>query len=576
MNVVVKYDGVEIVPPPFVSRSMEAVDYGNRWGYATNIDLNGYFTGAYINTGSISGFTGIFNKSFKALQVYDENGDIFYEHSGCVVVSASVSKSTFFSGNPMQYSVKLKAYDVPSGVIDISDEYSFSDSEDGSTTVSHKISAKGIGIDRQPAINNAFAFVNLLTGKMPYAPIFVGNSGAKAVLLNLSESVDRVNSSYSVTENWKYTTGYNEPYVKTLVSLNKNDDFAQDYVSLDFTVNFQGDKFSDDNYYQNFENHVASYNYADDLTGKYGVDQNGIEDIFLNTFSINKNSGARTYDLSFSLLSGNKDKLSGYFEDSISYDLDAISNKRTYSLQSQFVCLGPAHYKTGRLDLFTGTEIAADYGSLRNYSYLTIKNSNLWDNGYSGFNGLLNPTPISYTENFNKKLGTFSLSASYSDEDYISNSVLSYNSGDLPISSGKADYSFSLEPENWIVRQSPSANVEGLFLLQNLNVKTREKIKISLNAINISNPTGAIGYTGYLNNILENIKSTCTGIRSFSPALNFYLTEFSTTDNIGKNISMNASYTLSDALSTQLNNQCFIGSYVGNNYTRKASAKYGH
>ena len=174
----VYYNNIQVTGEPFVSRSIDPIDYGDRWGMAESITLNGLISGLYRPqtgvtddnppvplygnpTGMAYYITDIFKQNFKELKVV-ENGVTYYDFDSVTVQDISFSEDKWGIGTPIKYSVKLKAHDVfyEDAVIDPEDSYSFTENEDGSVTVVHKVSAKGIKSGNLSPLQRAITFVD--------------------------------------------------------------------------------------------------------------------------------------------------------------------------------------------------------------------------------------------------------------------------------------------------------------------------------------------------------------------------------------------------------------------------------
>ena len=117
----VYYNNTQITGEPFVSRSLTPIDYGDRWGMAETITLDGVISGVYrpeISPGVFGNPTGlthhiseIFKQNFKELKVL-ENGVTYYDFDSVTVQDISFSEDKWGVGSPVKYTVKLKAHDV--------------------------------------------------------------------------------------------------------------------------------------------------------------------------------------------------------------------------------------------------------------------------------------------------------------------------------------------------------------------------------------------------------------------------------------------------------------------------------
>ena len=246
-DVEIKYNGKRIPasgfgPTPYLSLTDEVVNYGNRWGIAYRITLNGAITGADYSSlyTAQTGLVDIFSSSYKTLIVYEgpdgatgyvgTNGSAgsagsagssalyseAYSFSGCSVERISFDNAPYNKVVP--YSVELLSY--PSGltgyfsgtygVLNPKDEIRISEGQDGFGTINHSVAATAFvttSIDN--AINNAKNYVYSRTGisnilSLPQASGIDTSGVFTPVLVDLSENLDRLSLNYSVEETYKF------------------------------------------------------------------------------------------------------------------------------------------------------------------------------------------------------------------------------------------------------------------------------------------------------------------------------------------------------------------------------------
>jgi len=497
----VTYNGKSISPPPFVSRQFEPLNYGDRWGFTQSIQLDGWITGKITGIGILgtgilgtgflfkkSGLLDIFSQNFKELLVSGEH----HEH---IKIPICHVEEISFENNPyhitpfgaIPYSVKIKTFNVPSGVVDVSNEYSFTENNDNTVSVTHKIAAKGIR-GNSIAIANAINFVKLFTGKNPYSnclPAFVGTGSG--IILSISENIDRLAGTVSVTENYKYNpiTGSDTPktYVET-ATLNFTEGITQDYTSYDLNVEFLGSPINSN--LGKFRSELSGYNPYLKLL-EYGIDSGNC---YLNTTSINEDSGKNSVSFKASFLSGNSGDFDGFFDYQINVSCDEINDLKTYNLNGQFIVKGPANHRRDKVSGFKNRVLSS--GQMHSYLYSLITGSEI----ASGFKGtgtrVINPLPISFSTSENTGVGTFSMNASFNDRDFVDYA-------------NNVEYTISVTPERWLFNLYPAANIEGHFIIQDLQCKTRERIKVQINSQNFGNFVSC--YNG-LNELINTLFNT--------------------------------------------------------------------
>ena len=200
------------LPAPLVSKAVQMISFGGRWGQQNSFTLRGQITGNCEGSGFfiqkknqiISGFA----EDFKTLQFY-ESGLPFTGYSHVKLDSISFDAHNYGAGI-LGYQVELSCY--PSGyfsgahgVLEPNETFSFQEGEDGTLSVSHVVSAKGFcttgGVSN--ALENAKNWVQARTGwSSQVLPAYASGVTGGLCLQSLRESYDRLNGTYSVSENY--------------------------------------------------------------------------------------------------------------------------------------------------------------------------------------------------------------------------------------------------------------------------------------------------------------------------------------------------------------------------------------
>lgn len=420
----VYYNGIEISGTPFVSRTFEPIDYGDRWGVAETITLNGTLTGlkgSQVEEASEGKtFAEIFKENFKELRVTE--GTTEYLKIPSVKVDAIEFPSDKWAQNGfIKYSVKLKAYDIFNidAVIEPSDSYSFNENEDGTVDVTHKISAKGIKSGDKSAFDRAVTFVEKSIGKTHPGvcdPFWMPNK--TPVLLHRSEQINRLEGTYSVTENYKYQVDANNAYLK-LDKISLNEGIGNEYNSVDYEAEYSTDPTHGISLLrtvvnaENFRNSVAlqlnaHYNSSILLGNVYQISLNINEDPPSNKISIRG-----TYHTGIDVFE--KLAKTGHLDFNINYSKDELNGVSNYSIDGNLVIPGGNletknyiinNWKTTNqdnlenllLDLVLKSEIYRVYG-----------------------NGLpINDVADSIKISHNQTKATLAVNATYNDGDFLS------------------------------------------------------------------------------------------------------------------------------------------------------------
>lgn len=538
-DIVVKYNSVALEPTPFVSQNTNLVNVGgNRWGNILEINLAGNLANI-SGTGDVQNIllTRFASGQFGTLEVL-EGATSIYNWTYCTVDEISVSDNNWFKNSFVPYSVKLRKYNLPSGVSNPVNEYSFSQSEDGTATISHKISAQGVKSSSNGALANAITFVQSLTGRNAYSPILVPNG--TGILTSLSENINRAECSYSVNETYKYNTGQNNIYVEWFTA-NVNDGFEDEYLTVDTDLKIQASPV-----YKN----LSGIETPTLITGADRVYSRlldiGISTGMLmpNSMSISRDSGAQTVEIKHSFISGyTSGDLSGFFDYNITFDKDVVLPKENWKLDGSFVCKGPLSFKKQKLADFK----TASGANWRNTFSGLLTSSPIWT---SFHNSTILPSSHSIvTINENTGLGTF-------------NASFTLIEGASPDSVDNPKYSVDISPSKWDYDLMPSSNIEGLYVIQDLQMASKAKMSFNVSC-DSDNPGAALpllsGYISglegvYVKNGVVTNENISTGVYDAT-----YVREWIGSDNISTGV-----------LNTKVANSNLL------NFTRKPGYLFGY
>ena len=456
MSTQVLYNNVEISPTPFVSRASKGLDYGARWGYEETISLNGRklvnATSGYggVITGLLNNFTG----QFVPFEIKDAGNSIL-KYDYCILEDFNIANDKFYPGTYINYTARLRGINVPSGVTEPSNEYSFTQNVDGTIDVDHKISAKGIQTS-QKGLTNAQNFVKAFTGLSNFSPALV--SAGSPVLLSKSETIDRLSSTYTINEKYKYTSGeYLSYYYNHSLSLDESKE--NNYKRINLSIDLIGSSITGS--INSLRVVAAAINPLSWISSKYGINTGKC---ILESFSIAESSGQNTIKILSEFSSGIGDEYVGFFDYDINLNWDKIANTRNYSINGNYLSTAPIDKRNTYINNFLSSTAAS--GGPTGYLYTLVKNSVLATSPFDNSHDIY-PLPKSFSLNQNTGLATLSLSASFNDLDYIS---------------GSADSSFrgSIDLPVHIFEFKPSANIEGVFIIQDINTQSIEKVNLSV------------------------------------------------------------------------------------------------
>lgn len=472
-GIFVKYDTTTLSPTPLVNYSHHPIDYGYIYGYNTDIALDGLYTGISTTGVAISFLTGTFANQFKELLVTDDLGNELYRWSGVTVESIAFDTNPYYIGSFVRYSIKLKAYNLPSGVLEPSNEYSFTQNEDSTVNVSHKISARGVR-NSFGAFDNAIAFVQQFTGKNPYdncIPFFVPSGSG--ILMSLSETINRAEAIYSVNEVYKYNTGSSTPYIKN-TSLDVGENLDGEYRTIDYSLKLQGSPILK-NASSIIDNYL-NYPVLTDIQNEFGLTSTSW---IKNSYSANVDSGSSMIDIKIGYLSGAS--LSGFFDYNVSCEIDSLMGTEQWKIDGEFKCFGPLDYRKKELANFRENHIGNEWEP-----FLTglVFNSPIFTGGLHSAEKMFSPNiKLNVVENPN--LAMLKMSAVIED-------------GYEPDGIADLKYSWEVSPSKWIYKLMPSATIEGSYVMQDLQAKTQTRQKMSFSSKANDLGIGLSGVSNYL------------------------------------------------------------------------------
>jgi len=496
-DLLVYYDGVRIFPTPIVNYSQQPITFGYVYGYNTDISLDGLFTGIITTgrnaTGVITGLTSIFTGQFKTLEIKDDSLNSLYKWDNVNINNISIEQNNYYSGSFIKYSVKATSYLVPSGVIDPSNEYSFAQGDDGTVTVAHKISARGVR-NNLGAFQNAINFVKLFTGKDPFSsclPYFI-QSGS-GVLASLSENIDRANGVYSVNETYRYNTGEAVSNVH-VTSMDIDESIDQEFKNINYNLKIFGSpiyKTADD-----IINNYLSYNLISDIQDEFGMDATKW---VKNTYSASVDSGAATIDIKVGYLSGSGLNVSGFFDYIVNCDKDFLTNQESWKVDGEFRCYGPLDFRVNRLNAFK-----------------TANKANSWEDYLTG---LITSSPIYSNLHDSTKLPSPNTVINESEVSGIASLKLSLtlNMGYEPTGVTELKYAFNGTPNRWIYELLPSANIEGSFVMQDIRSKANSTAQFNVSAKSFDKNTALRLCSGYIDGLSTTYidSGTSSNIKAF-------------------------------------------------------------
>jgi hypothetical protein len=201
----------DIGPTPFFGTEEQFINYGNRWGNIRNINLEGFITGECQDfTFFVNKQNTLFNRlanDFKTFEIKEDGVTIF---SGQHVKINSINFGESVYNGIVPFSIELSSYEENFftdfyGVIEPQNNTEYQEQRDGTVNITRSFSAKGFNTNTNTALNNAISYVSTITGiETLIAPQFITANTSNLIPRNISETIDRLNSVYSVNIDYLY------------------------------------------------------------------------------------------------------------------------------------------------------------------------------------------------------------------------------------------------------------------------------------------------------------------------------------------------------------------------------------
>lgn len=500
MSVVIKYNNIELTPTPFVSRSMQPIEAGAlKLGFIQEYNLNGFFK---VNSKDDLSALAVFSVSPAVLKI-DSEPDI-----KVFVSSFAISDTAFDLYSSTQdvfvpYSVKFKSYkDLPQKIKSPTLECSYSEEQNRVISLSIKASAQGITSvedarvfvdslvdDFRPNTENAKSIIlNMPStyGGGTTIPSRVPHVATNWALVSTKKSIDRTKFTYLIERNFKRNPGgitdLNFKFSETVDISQSLSPASQGFKSYDFNVNLKilcgPDGVNVNNNtreWTEIETSIQTSNsYVQKIVDHY-LTQHHIavqSPDNIEKISFSKNESANEMTLKFTLVDCPADDFKGYFNYSVSTDDDLALEEKSVSIDGQFVSKGDISNRREWLQKwmkgsYTPSSETRQVMPQKNSSadfpkfIRTLKEVSIIDVA-----DVFDVNKINIDHDFNK--ASLKISASLDNKQRLKDmEELSFN---VDTKVGIPVYKFS-----------PSANVEGHFIIQDFVCSTLETINISVN-----------------------------------------------------------------------------------------------
>lgn len=211
----VYYNGIDafsgIAATPFIGINDEVINYGQRWGVAQNISLNGMITGSCEDSfndliNKQNQLFGNFSSDFKDFEIIDNDIPIF---SGkyAKIQNIDFDQSPYI--RTANFKIDLQVYPESLfsgtfGVLEPMSDIKYSEQSDGTVNITRSFSAKGFNTSSNGnnALANARSYVQSLTGSAQdiVTPKFISIFPDLNILSprKISENINRMESTYGI------------------------------------------------------------------------------------------------------------------------------------------------------------------------------------------------------------------------------------------------------------------------------------------------------------------------------------------------------------------------------------------
>lgn len=490
--IIIKYDNLAVFdglagtqPIPFVSKTQEPIRYGSHWGQLSTYNVNGQITGdgqALWNAKNniINGF----KKDFRAFEV-SEGGDKFVDVTG-VIKNINFEESKYYG--IVDYSISIEAYEESLfsgtyGVLNPVDQISYTHTEQEEIEITHELSAKGFQTSNQTngsnALSNAKSFVHSRRdtwkskAKPHFATAAVDFSAVEPILVNTTESIDRFEGTYSLTDTFVFSkTGTSAVIEKKSISVESG--IAKEVITAtidgEIYVGKSGQLSTARNHLKNTDHYSIANSQCPDSVDLYHVPAN---------FDINEDEKTNTisYTISYdnldifddATLSGAANGTKGaYFDYDVTVNKDALTDIVSTSVRGTVRGRGNAiHRRKNIQDYYNNEMVNSPNNGISGYLYTCMKAT------YDSVIGTArtpNPYPTSISISSGNANGEIQISAEFSDEDFVDGFL-------------STDYSVKVQTAMPIKTINPSARFEenGYYNFGDMDVGSREKVNLTVN-----------------------------------------------------------------------------------------------
>jgi hypothetical protein len=449
---------------PYLLLDENMVYVNKKWINQRNINLQGMMTGDFnqIITKQTA-LVNMFSTDFKTLQV-----DSIPSFTYCKVNNINFPESNY--QNILNYSISLLSYGdqfnyINSGVLDPVNEISISENNDGIFVVSHNASARGINKSTS-ALNAAKDFVDSLKGISQYN---IGSleqfnnelDNSSFVLRNFSESIDRINGSCSIKEDYIFNSSLNDISTADGIlkySVEYRSGLRDDFATADVRGTIEYDKDV-----QPDASEVSTLANDGTFKGKAEAVLGGSVNAIPESFNINAERGK--LDFNFTYI--NNVITQPYFDYKLSFKYDKIYSKTVIEISGPVIVKGNLKQRNTQLDAFL-----AAIPNMETYLYNIVNSDySTWCSAVGSNVYILRPRANNLSVRRSLPKGTLEISANFDDgitawPGFISNS-----------------FSINYNPTLELIYPKPNCLQNGYYILLQPDIWTLPNLSIRANGL---------------------------------------------------------------------------------------------
>jgi hypothetical protein len=455
---------------PYVSVSYQPNDFGGTWVNINTITLTGNVSKDIVgNLNTIrSNIIATFSLNNKTLDVVGSGGTQTYNN--CFVDAVSFPQQN--QVGKLNYSVTLRQYDfsVMAGnltgvqVMDPKDTVEGEEQRDGSTTLSHTVSAQGID-DSTSSVTGMQNAIDFVTARIAIVPTAIAHfkTGMQAMEMEEVETFNRLTSTYSITKTYLVDgSANNNTYKRSSVSVSSS--VNEDFEKVEITVQYKGGKATTTaNLVNAVENESVIYAEAASISGVLNLHNQA------GSFTVDESVNEKIVTVKASFDNNPCfDDDGRFFDYEVSLDTDYITGVTKVSVSGELQVRGDLSNRNSKVDSFIASTDLDGY--LRGIAFSVYQ-------AIVGGTGSLGVTD-SLLVSKNESKGSLRLSASFNDED------------NFPGYS-EANWAMSVTSPVAYAKANPSSTENGHWSVQYFGFTTRETASTSVSLTSITNPDNA-------------------------------------------------------------------------------------